>query len=87
LTRWQRVLNTIASLSTWPLLVGALLLALAPFIPEPHLWQKWKMLMDGSLARPIDIFDVFYHLLGFLFFGIRSIARQLVQRSPGDPST
>lgn len=39
----------------------ALLLGLAPFVPEPHLWEKLKMLADGSLSRPIDIFDLFLH--------------------------
>lgn len=39
----------------------ALFLAFAPFQPEPHLWQKLKMLADGTLTRPIDIFDLFLH--------------------------
>lgn len=39
----------------------AILLALAPFSPEPHLWEKLKMLFDGTLVRPIDIFDLFLH--------------------------
>jgi hypothetical protein len=39
----------------------ALLLALLPFFPEPHLWQKLKMLAAGTLERPIDIFDLFLH--------------------------
>jgi hypothetical protein len=39
----------------------AILLALAPFAPEPHLWQKLKMLVDGTLHKPIDIFDLFLH--------------------------
>jgi len=39
----------------------ALVLALAPFTPEPHLWEKLKMLFAGTLARPIDIFDLFLH--------------------------
>jgi hypothetical protein len=39
----------------------AVLLALAPFVPEPHLWQKLKMLFAGTLHRPIDIFDLFMH--------------------------
>jgi len=43
------------------LIIAALLLGLAPFQPEPHLWQKLKMLMDGSLSRPIDIFDLLMH--------------------------
>ncbi len=43
------------------LVVGALLLGLAPFQPEPHLWQKLKMLASGTLHRPIDIFDLVFH--------------------------
>jgi hypothetical protein len=43
------------------LLPVAVLLALAPFVPEPHLWQKLKMLADGALTRPIDVFDLFMH--------------------------
>ena len=39
----------------------AILLALAPFSPEPHLWEKLKMLLAGTLVRPIDIFDLFLH--------------------------
>jgi hypothetical protein len=39
----------------------ALFLAVAPFTPEPHLWQKLKMLFAGTLTRPVDIFDLFLH--------------------------
>lgn len=39
----------------------AVFLALAPFVPEPHLWEKLKMLIAGTLTRPIDIFDLFLH--------------------------
>jgi len=39
----------------------ALLLGLAPFVPEPHLWEKLKMLAGGTLSRPIDIFDLLLH--------------------------
>jgi hypothetical protein len=43
------------------LIIIALLLGLAPFTPEPHLWQKLKMLAAGELIKPIDIFDLFLH--------------------------
>jgi len=43
------------------LLVAALLLGLAPFRPEPHLWEKLKMLQAGTLTRPIDLFDLLLH--------------------------
>ena len=39
----------------------ALFLTFAPFVPEPHLWQKLNMLMEGALTKPIDIFDLFFH--------------------------
>jgi hypothetical protein len=43
------------------LLLVALTLGLAPFVPEPHVWEKLKMLAAGTLSRPIDIFDLLYH--------------------------
>jgi hypothetical protein len=39
----------------------AVFLALAPFVPEAHLWQKLKMLVAGTLTEPVDIFDLFLH--------------------------
>lgn len=35
---------------------------LAPFRPMPHVVEKLIMLKDGTLSRPIDIFDLLYHL-------------------------
>ena len=43
------------------LVIAALLLGLAPFAPEPPLWEKLKMLFAGTLERPIDIFDLLMH--------------------------
>jgi hypothetical protein len=42
-------------------LLIALTLGLAPFVPEPHVWEKLKMLASGNLSRPIDIFDLCLH--------------------------
>ncbi|MBT8439522.1 MAG: RND transporter [Gammaproteobacteria bacterium] len=42
-------------------IMASLLLGLAPFVPEPHVWEKLKMLADGSLSKPIDIFDLLMH--------------------------
>ena len=41
--------------------LAALTLGLAPFVPEPHIWEKLKMLGAGELVRPIDIFDLLLH--------------------------
>lgn len=43
------------------LILVALTLGLAPFFPEPHLWEKLKMLADGALTRPVDVFDLLMH--------------------------
>ena len=43
------------------LVVAAVALGLAPFAPEPHLWQKLKMLWVGTLTAPADIFDLIFH--------------------------
>lgn len=45
---------------TW-LVLAALTLGLAPFVPEPHIWEKLRMLVAGQLVRPIDIFDLALH--------------------------
>lgn len=44
-----------------PLLVATVFLGLAPFNPEPHLWEKLKMLVNGTLTEMIDIFDLLMH--------------------------
>ncbi len=43
------------------IIAACLLLGLAPFTPEPHVWEKLKMLFDGRLVRPLDIFDLILH--------------------------
>jgi hypothetical protein len=43
------------------LVAAALTLGLAPFVPEPHVWEKLKLLAAGDLTRPIDIFDLLLH--------------------------
>jgi hypothetical protein len=45
------------------LLLATLFMLGAPFVPEPHLVEKMRMLGEGTLTEPLDIFDVFWHLL------------------------
>lgn len=58
---------------SWPLVavIGGLL-ALAPFVPEPHLWEKLKMLAAGTLTRPLDIFDLLMHGSGFVLILLKA---------------
>ncbi len=49
----------------------AILLALAPFAPEPHLIEKMRFLSEGTLTRPLDIFDLFMHGSGLVLVAVR----------------
>ena len=64
------------------LIIGALLLGLAPFMPEPHLWEKLKMLTVGTLTRPVDIFDLLLHASLPVLLALKLI-RQWDTRRPG----
>jgi hypothetical protein len=54
-------MNWLDKLPLSVILPVAIFFALAPFVPEPHLWQKLNMLFTGTLSKPIDIFDLFLH--------------------------
>ncbi len=61
-----------------------LALAFAPFYPEPHLWQKLKMLADGTLVRPIDIFDLLFHAAGPTVLAIKIIRMRALNHKTED---
>ena len=55
-----------------PLLIAlALWLAVAPIVPEPHLVEKLRMLMQGTLTQPIDIFDLLLHSVPLTLLAVR----------------
>lgn len=66
----QTILKWIDELPWVPLLIMGGFLALAPFSP-PHLVEKTQMLVNGQLTRPLDIFDLLYHLLPLAVMGIK----------------
>jgi hypothetical protein len=44
------------------LLLPGLLLGLAPFLPEPHIWGKLKWVLGGAVGmQPMDWFDLALH--------------------------
>lgn len=53
------------------LVIAAVLLGPAPFVPEPHLWEKLKMLAAGTLVRPLDIFDLVWHAAPLVLLGLK----------------
>ena len=57
---------------SWPIvIIACLTLGLAPFVPEPHIWEKLKMLASGTLIKPIDIFDLLMHAAPFLVAALK----------------
>jgi hypothetical protein len=46
-------------------------LAIAPITPEPHLIEKVRMLAQGSLVRPLDIFDLALHATPLLIVALK----------------
>ncbi len=53
--------------------VMAIGLGLAPFFPEPHLVEKARWLIQGHPFRPIDVFDVFWHLWPFALVAVKLV--------------
>ena len=69
----QKMIRKFFKAIPWTFLLPvAILLALTPFKPEPHLVEKLRMLANGLLTRPVDIFELFMHggpiLLAFAKF-------------------
>jgi hypothetical protein len=64
------------------LVIAALTLGLAPFLPEPHVWEKIRMLAAGTLSRPIDIFDLVLHGAPWVLLGLK-LGRQATRRGGG----
>ena len=56
-----------------PLVIITLVMAFAPFTPEPHLLEKSRMLAEGELSKAIDIFDLFWHSFLIVILAIRLI--------------
>ncbi len=54
-------MNFINHFSFPVLIILSALMGMAPFGAEPHLIEKWNMLMAGTLVRPLDIFDLIMH--------------------------
>jgi len=55
------------------LIVITVFMFLAPFYPMPHVVEKVLMLKNGTLKRPIDIFDLFFHLSPFIILILKVI--------------
>jgi hypothetical protein len=64
------------------LVVIALYLAVAPIVPEPHLVEKLRLLSQGLLVKPIDMFDLLLHSAPLVLLAVR-LWRDARRRRPG----
>ena len=53
------------------LIALAVWMAVAPISPEPHLIEKLRMLSQGTLTKPLDIFDLLLHSVPIVLLLVR----------------
>jgi len=59
---------------SWPLIIVLILtLGLAPYIPEPHIWQKINMLLNRNLSESADVFDLVFHGTPWLLAAVKLV--------------
>ena len=55
------------------LAVLAVWMLIAPLSPEPHVVEKIRLLSQGQLTRPLDIFDLLMHSTPLVLLLIRLV--------------
>lgn len=56
------MLNFLDKVSYPVLIIFTIMMLLAPIRTMPHIVEKLLMLKNGVLNKPVDIFDLFFHL-------------------------
>ena len=74
-------MNWLKGIPYFALIGASILMALLPFQPEPHLLEKLRMLLQGDLSKPIDIFDLFWHSLPMFLLVAKYILEQKSKKS------
>lgn len=59
----------------WLVIVLAITLGPAPFVPQPHLWEKLQMVARGELSQIVDIFDLLLHTSPFALLFLKLLYR------------
>ncbi|HXF44743.1 MAG TPA: hypothetical protein VNK91_01355 [Burkholderiaceae bacterium] len=67
----RAMLSWLDPIPLWLIAIVAVWMALAPFVPEPHLVEKLRMLAQGTLKRPLDIFDLVWHLAPIVVLALK----------------
>jgi len=70
------MLNLLDKIPYSVLIILTVMMLLAPLKPMPHVVEKIIMLKNGMLHRPIDIFDLFFHLAPLILLIIKIVKAQ-----------
>jgi len=71
--RNEMMLNLLDKIPYTILIPVAIVMLLAPFHPMPHVLEKLHMLKNGVLKKPIDIFDLFFHVFPFALLVLKIV--------------
>lgn len=63
------------------IIMMALTIGLAPFVPEPHVIEKLRMLFAGNLHKPVDIFDLLMHGTPWILLALKLVSMGLSKSS------
>lgn len=67
----NKIKEILANIPYSTLILATILMGMAPFFPIPHAIEKTQMLMRGELTKPLDIFDLIFHLFPVLLIGLK----------------
>ena len=80
----MQIMRWLDKIPLYMLLIAALTLGLAPFLPQPHVLEKLQMLWSGTLSSPIDIFDLFLHGTPIVLLVLK-LLRKYLPHTPDSP--
>jgi len=72
----QAFLNWLDRAPLFLLIALAVWMAGAPFTPEPHLVEKLRLLFQGALTRPLDLFDLLMHAAPSVVLAVKLARRR-----------
>lgn len=67
------MLNFLDKIPYTVLIIFTVMMLLAPVKPMPHVVEKIIMLKNGMLHKPIDIFDLFFHLFPLILLILKIV--------------
>lgn len=57
------------------LIIVTIWMLVVPIKPMPHVVEKILMLLNGTLSKSIDIFDLFFHLVPLILLILKMVKK------------